>query len=508
MSAATSIPFLNLQPVPALIGGEPLTNSKTTFDVHRPERGANESNVHTVISCSVDDAKKAVDAAAAALPAWKATSFSERRNIFLKAADLLRGRIDEYVKVTTGETCLDVAFSSFELANLAVPGLEETAAVISTALRGEFPRIDATGRRELIQREPFGVVLGIAPWNAPFFLALRAILNPLAAGNTCVLKTSENSPRTHLAVAQLLYDAGLPKGVLSVVHSSPTDVVEVTNALIHHPAVRKINFTGSTRVGRLIAVEAAKAIKPIVLELGGKAPQIVLDDADVKIAANNAVIGAMMNHGQICMSTAIVLVDAKIEQAFLKEVQRLFTENKEVLQEYKKSPGKARALFTTASAKRANEILQASLQAGAKIAAGEATPTDKVENLASMNPLVVSGVKPEMRLFTEEAFAPILSVTPFKTDAEAITLANSNSAGLAAAVYGTNEVRALRVAQQIEAGQVHVNAITVHDAPGIPHGGWKESGFGRFNGVAGIHEFSQTRTITMSEPGEMPFFVL
>ncbi|PWN26099.1 aldehyde dehydrogenase [Jaminaea rosea] len=505
MSNGTSpAQFINLQPVPALIGGEPLTSSKTLFDVVRPERG-DSAKVHSVVSCSVDDANRAVDAAAKALPSWKSTSFPERRAIFLKAADLLRGRIDEYVKLTTDETCLDLSFSGFELAHLAVPGLEETAAVISTALRGEFPRLDGSGRRELIQREPFGVVLGIAPWNAPFFLALRAILNPLAAGNTCILKTSENSPRTHLAVAQLLYDAGLPKGVLSVVHSAPQDVVEVTNALIHHPAVRKINFTGSTRVGRLIAMEAAKAIKPIVLELGGKAPQIVLDDADIKVAANNAVIGAMMNHGQICMSTAIILVDAKIEKSFLEEVQRLFSENKEALAEYRKAPGKARALFTAASAKRANEILESTLQAGAKIAAGDSSAND-VEH-ASVKPVVVSGVKPEMRLFQEEAFAPILSVTTFTSDDEAVRLANSNSAGLAAAVYGS-EVRAVRLAQQIEAGQVHVNAITVHDHPSIPHGGWKESGFGRFNGVAGLHEFTQTRTITMSEPQAMPLVVL
>lgn len=346
-----------------------------------------------------------------------------------------------------------------------------------------------------------------APWNAPFFLALRAILNPLAAGNTCILKTSENAPRTHLAVAQLLYDAGLPKGVLSVVHASPSNVVEVTNAMIHHPAVRKINFTGSTRVGRLIAIEAAKAIKPVVLELGGKAPQIVLDDADLKVAANNAVVGALLNTGQVCMSTAIVLVDAKLEKAFLAEVDKIFTENEEAIHNYRKGPaGKMRALFSAASAKRAQEILEHSLQSGATVSSGDASRTD-VER-ASVAPLVVKDVKPDMRLFKEEVFGPILSVTPFATEAEAVQLANSNTVGLAAAVYGNNEVRALRVAQQIEAGQVHINAITVHDHPSIPHGGWKQSGFGRFNGVAGIHEFSQTRTITMSEPHEIPFVAL
>lgn len=346
-----------------------------------------------------------------------------------------------------------------------------------------------------------------APWNTPFFLALRAVLNPLAAGNTCVLKTSEHAPRTHPAVAQLLYDAGLPKGVLSVVHAAPSSIVEVTHAMIQHPAVRKINFTGSTRVGRLIAIEAAKAVKPCVLELGGKAPQIVLDDADIKIAANNALIGAMMNAGQICMSTAIVLVDVKIEKAFLEEVSKIYAENEEAILNYRKGPaGRLRALFSAASAKRASEMLDDSLRAGAKVAAGDTAHTNV--DKATHAPLVVSGVRPDMRLFREEAFAPILSVMTFNTDEEAVQLVNSNAAGLAAAVYGSNEMRAFRVAQKIEAGQVHINAITVHDHPSIPHGGWKESGYGRFNGVAGIHEFTQTRTITMTEPHAMPFMAL
>ncbi|CAO1634429.1 unnamed protein product [Parajaminaea phylloscopi] len=503
---ATLPHFLTLQPVPAIIGGEVLRSSATTFDVVRPERAPN-SKVHSVVSCSVEDAVSAVEAAAKAFPAWKATSFSERRKIFNRAAELLSQRADEYKQLTVEETCLDLSFADFEINQLGVPGLEETGAVISSALTGEFlPRTDASGRRELIQREPFGVVLGIAPWNAPFFLALRAILNPLAAGNTCILKTSENSPRTHLAVAQVLYDAGLPKGVLSVVHASPSTVVEMTNAMIHHPAVRKINFTGSTRVGRLVAIEAAKAVKPCVLELGGKAPQIVLDDADIKIAANNAVVGAMMNTGQICMSTAIALVDAKVEKPFLEEVAKIFAEHEDLIVKYRKDESAgARALFSAASAKRATEILDHSLQAGAKVSAGDAGKSD-IER-ATVAPLVVSGVKPDMRLFREEAFAPILSVTTFSTDAEAVQLANSNSAGLAASVYGS-EMRALRIAQQVEAGQVHVNAITVHDHPAIPHGGWKESGYGRFNGKAGLHEFTQTRVITMTEPQAIPLVAL
>lgn len=321
-----------------------------------------------------------------------------------------------------------------------------------------------------------------------------------------VLKTSEQSPRTNLAIAQLLYDAGLPKGVLSVVHSAPENNPEVTRALIRHPAVRKINFTGSTRVGRLIAAEAAQVVKPCVLELGGKAPQVVLEDANIPLAANNAVVGAFMNTGQICMSTALVLVDAKIEAAFLAEVSKIFAEHRDELLHYKKDPARVRALFSSASAERAKGLLDASLQQGAKVHAGEAGSLNV--KTAQVPPLVVSGTKPGMPLFTEEAFAPILAVSTFSSEAEAVKLANSNSAGLAAAVYGTNETRALRVASQIEAGQVHINAMTVHDHPTIPHGGWKESGYGRFNGTEGLREFTQTRTITISEAGPLPMFII
>ncbi|CAO1635968.1 unnamed protein product [Sympodiomycopsis kandeliae] len=503
--------FLKLQPVPAIIGDQVLTqpsstSSSSTFDVVRPERGS-ESKIHSVVSCTPEQAGQAVDAAWKTFPSWKATPLEERRKVFWKAAELLRERSQEYAQLTVEETCLDIAFATFEILNLAIPGLEETGAVLTSALRGEFPTAHANGRRELITREPYGVVVGIAPWNAPFFLALRAILNPLAAGNTVVLKTSEQAPRTNMAVAQLLYDAGLPHGALSVVHSSPQDVAAVTETLISHPAVRKINFTGSTRVGKLVAVQAAKHLKPVVLELGGKAPQIVLEDADIAIAANNAVVGAFMNTGQVCMSTTIVLIDEKIEGKFNSEVQKIFSENRDALNYYQKAPqGRVRALFSAASAERAHGILQESLSAGGKVLAGD---RDSIRlDTAQIPPLVVSGVKPSMSLFTQEAFAPILSITTFKSDDEAVKLANSNAAGLAASVYSSNEMRALQVAQQVESGQVHINSITVHDHPTIPHGGWKESGYGRFNGTEGIREFTQTRAITISQGGQLPFFIL
>lgn len=310
-----------------------------------------------------------------------------------------------------------------------------------------------------------------------------------------------------MACAQLLYDAGLPRGALSVVHSSPEDVVEVTRTLIRHPAVRKINFTGSTRVGRLIAAEAAQVLKPCVLELGGKAPQIVLDDANIPLAANNAIVGAFMNAGQICMATTIVLIDNKVEKQFLAEVTKIFQENRDALHYYTKGPSQqVRALFSSASAKRANEIVDDTLKQGAQVHAGDPSAVN-VEK-AQIPPMVISGTKPDMRLFIEEAFAPLLAVTTFTTDEEAVKLANSTSAGLAASVYGSNETRALQVANQIESGQVHINSITVHDHPTVPHGGWKESGYGRFNGIEGIKEFTQTRTITMTQPSALPFFIL
>lgn len=509
LTPLTSNPsFLNLKPVPSILGDQILTSSSHHFAVTRAESG----EIHQVVGCSVEQAVQAADVAAKALPEWKKTSYSQRSKIFLRAAEILKERAEEFININVEEGCLDLGFANFELHNLAVAHLEDTAATVSAALKGEFPRIDTeSGRRELIQREPFGVVLGISPWNAPVVLSLRAVLYPLAAGNTVILKTSEQSPRTNMIIVEALYQAGLPPGVLSCIHASTQNVAEVTTALIQHKAVRKINFTGSTRVGRIVAGEAAKVLKPCVLELGGKAPMVILKmpEEEVKIAANNALIAHLLNTSQVCMSLTNVFVHKSIEEVFLKEVSKLWKEHRDEIYFYNKGSqkGKVRALFSSASAKNAHAVLHRALEQGAKVHAGGEEELTDLEH-ARLAPTVVSGLTPKMDLLTTEVFAPVLGVATFETIEEAVSLANASDYGLAAAVYGSDETEAYQVASQIEAGQVHINSITVADTPEVPHGGWKSSGYGRFNGVAGIQEFSQTRCISISRPQALPFFIL
>lgn len=313
----------------------------------------------------------------------------------------------------------------------------------------------------------------------------------------------------HLCVAQVLVDAGLPAGVLSVVHVHPKDAAPVTEALISHRAVRKINFTGSTRVGRIIAQTAAKYVKPCVLELGGKAPCIVFPDADLDTCANNIAFGGFIHQGQICMSTANVIAHSSIVEQLGSKIKALLSSNSEKFSASNRQnlaegeEHKLRCLFSAASAERVKGLYDDAVGAGAKVVAGQAGFEGQ-----TIQPVLLGEVNPKMRIFSEEVFGPVMSMITFETAEEAIQLANQNDAGLAASVWSKDESKAFRVARQIESGQVHINGLTVHDEQTVPHGGWKMSGYGRFNGVEGLREFTQTKTITVNPATPMPFEIM
>ena len=269
-----------------------------TFDRLNPITG----DVATrAAAAKIADVRRAADAAAAAFPAWSATGPSQRRMILLKAADILASKTPQFVELMAAETGATAGWAGFNV-HLAAGMLRE-AASMTTQISGEVIPSDKPGCIAMAIRQPAGVVLSIAPWNAPVILGVRALALPLACGNTVVLKASEICPGTHRLIAECLREAGLPPGVLNVITNAPEDAPALIEALISHPAVRRINFTGSTRVGRIIAQIAAKYLKPVLLELGGKAPLLVLDDADIDAAVAAAAFGAFMNQGQICMST-------------------------------------------------------------------------------------------------------------------------------------------------------------------------------------------------------------
>lgn len=455
-----------------------------TFDRLNPVTG----NVATrAAAAKIADAKRAADAAAAAFPAWSSTGPNQRRMILLKAADVLASKTPQFVELMAAETGATAGWAGFNV-HLAAGMLRE-AASMTTQISGEVIPSDKPGCISMAIRQPAGVVLSIAPWNAPVILGVRALALPLACGNTVVLKASEICPGTHRLIAECLREAGLPPGVVNVITNAPEDAPDLIEALISHPAVRRINFTGSTRVGHIIAQTSAKYLKPVLLELGGKAPLIVLDDADIDAAVAAAAFGAFMNQGQICMSTERIVVDQKVADAFVAK----FATKAETL--VAGDPGKANtplgSLIGTEAASRIQGLIKDAVGKGARVVAG-----GKVDGTL-MSATVVDHVTPAMRIYGEESFGPVVSIVRVNGVDEAVRVANDTEYGLSAAVFGRDIARAFDVAKRIESGICHVNGPTVHDEAQMPFGGMKASGYGRFGGKAGIAEFTELRWITI-----------
>ncbi|KAH7035470.1 aldehyde dehydrogenase domain-containing protein [Microdochium trichocladiopsis] len=377
------------------------------------------------------------------------------------------------------------AWSSINIA-LAKDCLLGTASRIGT-LEGRIPGLNDPSVGGLVLREPYGVIFAMAPWNAPYALGFRAVVGPVAAGNTVVFKGSELSPRCLWAVCSVLEEAGVPAGVLNYLACSPANAPGVAEAVIGAPAVKKINFTGSTAVGRIIGKLAGQHLKPVLLELGGKAPAIVCEDADLTLAAEQCVLGGFLNAGQICMSTEKVLVHQNIQEAFEAELRRAVDK----LFPLDQDPP---VLINAAAVVKNKELVRDATSKGARLVHGRLGDGAGGELRTALRPLVVAGVQPGMDMYLAESFGPSMSVIGFDSDAEALRLANEGEYGLSAAVFSRDLRRALRLARRIEAGAVHINRMTVQDEAALPHGGAKSSGYGRFN--AGFDEWTRAKNIT------------
>jgi acyl-CoA reductase-like NAD-dependent aldehyde dehydrogenase/ABC-type branched-subunit amino acid transport system ATPase component len=301
-----------------LINGLAVSAEKgATFERRNPLDGSIATRAP---AASAADAVAAVEAAAEAFTTWSQTGPSERRALLLKAADALEAKTPKFIEAVPAETGATGMWAGFNV--MLAAGMIREAASMTTQIGGELIPSDVPGSLAMGVRQPAGVVLGIAPWNAPVILGVRAIATPLACGNTVVFKGSENCPRTHQLIAEAFQDAGFPPGVVNYITNAPADAGTVVEAMVAHPAVRRVNFTGSTRVGRIIAMTCAKHLKPVVLELGGKAPLVVLDDADLDDAVNAAAFGAFANSGQICMSTERIIVDGRIADDFVARLTK------------------------------------------------------------------------------------------------------------------------------------------------------------------------------------------
>jgi benzaldehyde dehydrogenase (NAD) len=342
------------------------------------------------------------------------------------------------------------------------------------------------------------VILGIAPWNAPIILGVRAIAVPLACGNSVILKASESCPRTHALIIEAFAEAGFPDGAVNVVTNAPPDAGEVVGALIDAPEVRRINFTGSTMVGRIIARRAAEHLKPVLLELGGKAPMLVLEDADLDEAVKAAAFGAYMNQGQICMSTERIIVVDAVADAFAAK----FKAKVETMPVGDPREGKTPlgAVVDRKTVDHCLSLIDEALGKGAELLAGGETTQNVL-----MPAHLVDRVTPDMKLFRDESFGPVVGIIRARDEAHAIALANDTEYGLSSAVFTRDTARGIRVARQIHSGICHINASTVSDEPQMPFGGVKASGHGRFGGKAGIDAFTELRWITFeTEPGHYP----
>ena len=482
------------QNISMLINGERVqAASGAVFERRNPLDGTVATRAP---AATVEDARLAVDAAAAAFPAWGAMGPTERRALLMRAAQALEAKGEAFAGAMAAETGASALWAGFNV-HLAASGLQEAAAMV-TQIAGEIIPSDVPGSLAMGVRQPAGVVLGIAPWNAPVILAVRAIALPLACGNTVVLKGSEVSPATHGLIIEALQEAGLPNGVVNFVTNAPADAGAVVQAMIAHPAVRRVNFTGSTRVGRIIAQTCATYLKPAVLELGGKAPLLVLADADIDAAVDGATFGAFANSGQICMSTERIIVDEAIADTFVAKLAAKAASLP--LGDPRKGPAVLGSVVDMSTVDRCNHLIDDALAKGAKLlCGGKATST-------LMPATLLDHVTPDMLIYAEESFGPVKGIVRVSGDDAAVACANDNAYGLSSAVFSRDVARAMNVARRIESGICHINGPTVHDEAQMPFGGVKASGFGRFGGRAGVAEFTELRWMTVqTAPRHYPF---
>lgn len=447
------------------------------------------------------EAMQAADMAAVAATAqhgfqvWSKMGPNGRRSVLSKAAEALAAKQDDFVQAMMHETGATAGWAMFNL-TLATSMLREAAA-LTTQIGGEVIPSDKPGCLAMAHREPVGVILGIAPWNAPIILGVRAISTALACGNAVILKASEVCPKTHSLIIEALSEAGFPEGTVNIVTNAPQDAPEVVGALIDAPQVKRINFTGSTEVGRVIAKRAAEHLKPCLLELGGKAPLLVLHDADIEEAVKAAAFGAYMNQGQICMSTErLVVVDAVADEfvaAFKAKVSGMKTGDP------REGNTPLGAVIDQKTVTKVNSLIDDAVSKGATLVTG-----GKGESVL-MPATIIDGVTKEMAIYADESFGPVVAIIRAKDEEDAIRIANDSEYGLSAAVFTRDVARGLKIAKQIQSGICHVNGPTVHDEAQMPFGGVGASGYGRFGGKAGIDQFTELRWITVeTESGHYP----
>jgi len=430
------------------------------------------------------DARRAIEAAYNARGTWARMLVSDRAAILLRVADIIASRTDELREALIEESGSTFGKAMFEVHYCI--DLLRSAAGDARHVFGETLPHSMSGQVGMTVRQPLGVIGGIAPFNAPLLLAMKKVALALAAGNCFVLKPSEETPVIGLKIAEIFESAGLPPGVLNVV---PGPAREVGAVLLSDPRVRMITFTGSTQVGKLIAVEAARHLKKITLEMGGKNPLIVLSDADVDYAVRAGCFGIFFHQGQVCMANSRLIVEAPIFNEFCEKfAARARTYKVGDPHDPQTVIG---PLIRRTQCGLIDEHIKDAVAKGARVLTGGSHQDNFYQ------PTVVAGVTREMRIFSEESFGPITSIIKVETSEEALAIANDTSYGLSSGVITNDLQKAMDLALRLESGMVHINDTTVSDEPHVPFGGIKNSGVGREGGCYSMEEMTELKWITI-----------
>ena len=442
-------------------------------------------------------ARAAMEAAERARPEWGDLQPAVRAGIVLKAAQIWERRREDLAEMLITETGAVTAKAGFEVGYCL--DLIRQAASLTYQASGEVAPSNVSGKINYFMRKPVGVVSVISPWNFPYLLTLRAVAPALALGNAVVLKPSEETPLAGgLLVAEVFEEAGVPPGVLNVLTCSRADVEAVGDVLVTHPAVGVVSFTGSTATGRALAEKAGRHLKRIVLELGGKSPLIVLEDADLDLAVSAAAFGGFFHQGQICMAATRILVEHPLADALASQlVEKLGTLKMGDPRDPRTAIG---PITSPTQLAKVRAHVEDAVAKGAKVLTGGRSRGPYFE------PTLLTGVTPEMRCYHEETFGPVVVLIPVKNADEAVRLANDTTYGLSAAIITGDPERGMALAERIQSGIVHVNDSTVHDEPHAPFGGIKGSGLGRHGGRAAIEAFTELRWLSLqTERRHYPF---
>jgi aldehyde dehydrogenase (NAD+) len=485
--AQTNREHVTYEPRGHYIGGK-WVGAQGRFDDVNP---ANGSVYARPAEASRAEATRAIEAAHAAFEAWSRLPHTARADKMLAVADLVMKRREEIVRHLVAEGGAWFGKGMFETGY--VHGVWRAAAAAAYESIGEVLPSDH-GKVSLAVRRPLGAVAVISPWNFPLILTSRGMAFALAAGNTVVLKPSEETPVTGgLLFAEIFEEAGVPAGVLNVVTCSRERVSEIGDELVSHPLVRAISFTGSTPVGKKLAAQAGGLLKKCCLELGGKNSLIVCDDADLDHALRAANFGSFMHQGQICMAIDRLIVHESVREKFTEGLVERASKLKTG------DPSDPSNVLGPVINDRAVERIKGQLEdavaKGAKVLLGGKVTGRFIE------PTILTNVGPSMRIHREETFGPVVSIYAVASDDDAVALANDSEYGLSAGIMTHDENRGLAIAARLETGLCHVNCSPVNDEPMVPFGGVKSSGLGRHGGKWALDTFTETRWVTLERGG-------